>query len=104
MKIIEDAVRYPVSTAVGVKGLFAAYYRDPLQLDDYVLLRYRASAGGPYLRDSSGADLKKELGARYPGNPAFVRLHADHDAGWRDSYAVKEYERLYLPFPEPESR
>ncbi len=87
-----------------VKGLFAAYYRDPLQLDDYVLLRYRASAGGSYLRDLSGADLQKELAARYHGNPAFIRLVADHIAGMSDSYAVKEYERLYLPFPEPESR
>jgi len=87
-----------------VKGLFAAYYRDPLQLDDYVLLRYRASAGGSYLRDLSGADLREELAARYQGNPAFVRVVADHIAGMSDSYAVKEYERLYLPYPEPESR
>lgn len=87
-----------------VKGLFAAYYRDPLQLDDYVLLRYRASAGGLYLRDLSGADLHQELAARYHGNPGFVRVLADHVAGMSDSYAVKEYERLYLPYPEPESR
>jgi dGTPase len=87
-----------------VKGLFAAYYRDPLQLDDYVLLRYRASAGGSYLRDLSGPDLQKELAARYHGNPAFVRLVADHIAGMSDSYAVKEYERLYLPYPAPEGR
>jgi len=87
-----------------VKGLFSAYYRDPLQLDDYVLLRYRASAGGSYLRDLSGPDLQKELAVRYRGNPAFIRLVADHVAGMSDSYAVKEYERLYLPFPEPENR
>ena len=87
-----------------VKGLFAAYYRDPLQLENYVLLRYRALAGGPYLRDLSGPDLQEEIAARYHGNPAFIRLVADHVAGMSDTYAVKEYERLYLPFPETEAR
>jgi dGTPase len=87
-----------------VKGLFSAYYRDPLQLENYVLLRYRALSGGPYLRDLSGPDLQEEIGARYHGNPAFVRLVADHVAGMSDPYAVKEYERLYLPFPETDAR
>lgn len=87
-----------------LRGLFAAYYRDPLQLDDYVLLRYRTTVGGTYLRDLPGDRVASEVGNRYHGNPAFVRLIADHVAGMSDSFALKEYERLYLPFADPEGR
>jgi len=85
-----------------IKGMFSAYYRDPLQLDDYVLLRYRSVAGGPFLRDLPGDKVQKEVASRYRGQPPFVRLIADHIAGMSDSFALKEYERLYLPFPEAE--
>lgn len=85
-----------------IKGMFSAYYRDPLQLDDYVLLRYRSVAGGPFLRDLPGDKVQKEVASRYRGQPPFVRLIADHIAGMSDSFALKEYERLYLPFPETE--
>lgn len=85
-----------------IKGMFSAYYRDPLQLDDYVLLRYRSVAGGPFLRDLPGDEVRREVASRYRGQPAFVRLIADHIAGMSDSFALKEYERLYLPFPEVE--
>lgn len=87
-----------------LRGLFAAYYRDPLQLDDYVLLRYRSMHGGSYLRDLPGDKVTGEVGSRYHGNPAFVRLIADHIAGMSDSFALKEYERLYLPFADAEGR
>lgn len=87
-----------------IKGMFSAYYRDPLQLDDYVLLRYRSVAGGPFLRDLPGDKVAKEVASRYRGQPPFVRLIADHIAGMSDSFALKEYERLYLPFPEVEGR
>ncbi len=80
-----------------IRGLFAAYYRDPLQLDDYVLLRYRSGAGGSFLRDVPGDRVSEEVAARYHDRPAFVRVIADHIAGMSDSYALKEYERLYLP-------
>ena len=87
-----------------LRGLFTAYYRDPLQLDDYVLLRYRTTSGGTYLRDFPGDRVAAEVATRYHGRPAFVRLIADHIAGMSDSYALKEYERLYLPFAEAEGR
>ena len=87
-----------------LRGLFAAYYRDPLQLDDYVLLRYRSMHGGSYLRDLPGDQVAGEVRKRYHGNPSFVRLIADHIAGMSDSFALKEYERLYVPFPDSEGR
>jgi len=87
-----------------LRGLFAAYYREPLQLDDYVLLRYRATTRGTYLRDLPGDRVATEVGTRYHGKPEFVRLIADHIAGMSDSFALKEYERLYLPFGDVEGR
>ena len=87
-----------------IRGLFAAYYRDPLQLDNYVLLRYRTAHGGTYLRDLSGNRVTEEVETRYHGKPEFVRLIADHIAGMSDSFALKEYERLFLPFADAEGR
>ncbi len=87
-----------------LRGLFAAYYRDPLQLDNYVLLRYRTMFGGVYLRDLPADRVSAEVGARYHGKPGFVRLIADHIAGMSDSFALKEYQRLYLPFADAEGR
>jgi dGTPase len=87
-----------------LRGLFTAYYRDPLQLDNYVLLRYRTMFGGTYLRDLPGDRVSTEVGTRYHGKPGFVRLIADHIAGMSDSFALKDYERLYLPFADAEGR
>ncbi len=87
-----------------IRGLFAAYYRDPLQLDDYVLLRYRRAHGGTYLRDLPGNRVTEEVETRYHGRPEFVRLIADHIAGMSDSFALKVYERLFLPFADAEGR
>ncbi len=85
-----------------IRGLFAAYYRDPLQLNDYVLLRYRTTHGGTFLRDLPGDRVTEEVETRYHGKPEFVRLIADHIAGMSDSFALKEYERLFLPFADAE--
>lgn len=87
-----------------LRGLFAAYYRDPLQLDDYVLLRYRTMSGGAYLRDLPSDKVAAEVSTRYHGKPRFARLIADHVAGMSDSFALKEYERLHLPFADAEGR
>lgn len=87
-----------------LRGLFTAYYRDPLQLDDYVLIRYRTTFGGAYLRDLPGDKVATEVSTRYHGKPGFARLIADHIAGMSDSFALKEYERLYLPFADAEGR
>lgn len=81
-------------------GLFAAYYQDPLQLDDYALHRYRAEIGGELLRDVPEPRVDEEIEQRYHGRPAFLRIIADHVAGMSDTYALREYERLYLPFPD----
>ncbi|MFQ5744899.1 MAG: dGTP triphosphohydrolase [Acidobacteriota bacterium] len=80
-----------------INGLFTAYYADPLQLDDYVLLRYRSMRGGAYLRDLAAGEVAEEVGRRYHDQPGFIRLIADHIGGMSDTFALKEYERLYLP-------
>jgi dGTPase len=85
-----------------ITGLFAAYYQDPLQLDDYALLRYRSEIGGSFLRDVPEEHVDQEIEQRYHNRPAFLRVIADHVAGMSDTYALKEYERLYLPFPDAE--
>lgn len=87
-----------------LRGLFTAYYGDPLQLDNYVLLRYRTMFGGSYLRDLPSDRVSAEVATRYHGKPGFVRLIADHVAGMSDSFALKEYRRLYLPFADTEGR
>lgn len=81
-------------------GLFAAYYQDPLQLDDYALHRYRREIGGELLRDVPEERVDEEIEQRYHDRPAFLRVVADHIAGMSDTYALREYERLYLPFPD----
>ena len=87
-----------------ITGLFAAYYQDPLQLDDYALLRYRGEIGGSFLRDVAEEHVDQEIDQRYHNRPAFLRVIADHVAGMSDTYALKEYERLYMPFPDADRR
>lgn len=87
-----------------ITGLFAAYYQDPLQLDDYALRRYRAMVGGTFLRDIPKERVDEEIDRRYRDRPEFLRVITDHIAGMSDTYALKEYERLYLPFPESDHR
>jgi len=87
-----------------IRGLFGAYYRDPLQLDNYVLVRYRQITGVKYLRDIPGNQVAEEVGARYQGRTEYVRLVGDHIAGMSDSFALKEYERLYFPFADSDGR
>lgn len=87
-----------------ITGLFAAYYQDPLQLDDYALLRYRAEIGGTFLRDVAEETVDREIEQRYHNRPGFLRVIADHICGMSDTYALKEYERLYMPFPDAERR
>ena len=86
-----------------VRGLFAAYYRDPLQLDDYVLIRYRELGGGPYLRDVAAAHARAEVRERYHGRPEFIRVISDHISGMSDTFALNEYRRLLLPFPDADA-
>ena len=80
-----------------LSGLFRAYYENPRQLDSYLLLRFKELEGVPYLRDVPTEKLDKEIKIRYQRNLRFIRLICDHIAGMSDWYALREYERLYLP-------
>ncbi|MEW5807379.1 MAG: dGTP triphosphohydrolase [Acidobacteriota bacterium] len=80
-----------------IEGLFMAYYRNPLILEDYLLLRYREIRGVKFLRDIPGKRMGKEI-VRYKKDPRFVRLICDHIAGMTDNYARQEYEKLNLEY------
>jgi dGTPase len=77
-----------------MEKLFSAYYRNPLLLDDHVLIRFRELSRGRFLRDCKPADVSAEVQEHYHNNPVFVRLLADHLAAMTDTWALKEYERL----------
>ena len=87
-------------------GLFAAYLADPTLLEDHVLLRFKQSAGGRFLRDLPRSRVEAELTNRYRRNPRFVRLLVDHLAAMTDAYAMTEHRRLLemgaVPIPGAE--
>ena len=63
------------------------------------------AALAPDLQDEAGKWTVDYVRLRFVARkPEFVRLIADHIAGMSDSFALKEYERLYLPFADPEGR
>jgi dGTPase len=82
-----------------VTTLFAAWYKNPRLLPDYVLLRYRDLAGLTYLRDVPLKRLDAEIAANYHKKPLFLRSIADHLAGMTDSYALAEYDMMVSPYP-----
>ena len=82
-----------------VTSLFAAWYRNPRLLPDYVLLRYRDLAGVTYLRDVPLKRLDAEIAANYLRKPLFLRSIADHLAGMTDSYALSEYDSMFSAYP-----
>ncbi|MBI3449933.1 MAG: HD domain-containing protein [Acidobacteria bacterium] len=79
---------------LGIESLVAAYRDDPRLLDDYVLIRFKEIAGGPYLRDVPPAAVETESARRYHGSGVFFRLIVDHVAGMTDSYALQEIHRI----------
>ena len=79
--------------------LYAAYYRNPRLLPDYLLLRYSELAGVTYLRDIPLKRMETEIAANYRESPLFLRSIADHLAGMTDSYALSEYDTLVSAFP-----
>jgi dGTPase len=89
-----------------VLGLFAAFFTQPLLLDDHVLLRYKERAGVPFLRDVPRRSVESEVAARYRADRRFVRLLADHLASMTDAYALEEHRRLMemgaVPIPGAE--
>ena len=86
-------------------GLFAAYFADPVQLDDHVLFRMKDVAGVRYLRDLPRAAREREA-RTYRSDPRFTRLLADHLAAMTDTYALAEHARLLemgaVPIPSLE--
>lgn len=82
-----------------LKQLFRAYYLNPRQLDSYVLLRFKEMEGITYLRDLPIKKLDAEIKRHYQKSLRFIRLICDHIAGMSDKYALREYEKLYLPHP-----
>ncbi len=80
-----------------IKGLFRAFYGNPLNLPTYVLLRFHELTGRPYLRDLQLGQIPAEVTAHYHANAVFVRLVVDHLAGMSDRFALEEYEALYHP-------
>ncbi len=80
-------------------SLFEAYRRDPLLLDDYVLLRFKEAAGGRFLRDLPAGAMETEISRRYHDSGLFLRLVADHLAGMTDPYAASECARLFGSAP-----
>lgn len=77
-----------------LEGLFVAFYRDPLLLDDATLLRYRTLAGRTYLRDLPRTRQAGELEQHYHGKHEFVRVLADMLAGMTDHHAEQTWRQL----------
>jgi dGTPase len=86
-------------------GLLAAYHRDPLLLDDHVLLRWKQISGGRFLRDLDRADVEGAV-REMIRDPRYVRAVADHLAAMTDAYAIEEHGRLLeagaVPLPSVE--
>jgi len=80
-----------------VTALFRAFWLNPLNLPNYVLMRARDELGFPYLRDIPIAAVADEVASRYHAAPGFARLVADHIAGMSDRFALEEYRSLELP-------
>ena len=80
-----------------VTALFRAFWINPLNLPNYVLMRARDELGFPYLRDIPIKAVADEVTSRYHAAPGFARLVADHIAGMSDRFALEEYRSLELP-------
>jgi dGTPase len=81
-----------------IRKLFAAYYNNPFQLESYILIKMRDKARIGYLRDIDISEQEQELDKHYYGNPIFIRLICDHIAGMSDAYALREFEKLFIPY------
>jgi dGTPase len=83
-----------------VTSLFRAFWLNPLNLPDYVLLRARDELGFTYLRDIPIKSVAGDVASRYHASPGFARLVADHIAGMSDRFALEEYRSLEQPAPD----
>lgn len=80
-----------------ITGLFQAYYKNPLTLPPYVLLRFGEVSGRPYLRDLPHRHAQEEVRHYYHPDHRFVRIVVDHLAGMSDRFAVSQWQMLYHP-------
>ncbi len=83
-----------------VTALFRAYWRQPVLLPRYVLLRARDELGLPYLRDLPLGRVAAAVADRYHVSCEFARLIADHIAGMSDRFALEEFSSLEQPAPD----
>lgn len=81
-----------------IRKLFSAYYNNPFQLESYVLIKMRDRAKIGYLRDVDISEQENELKKHYYGNPLFIRMICDHIAGMSDAFALREFEKLFIPY------
>jgi dGTPase len=85
-----------------IRELFRLYHDDPRLLPFYVLDRYRLGNKIEHLhqlsRRSTEEQVKSEIAANYHGRPAYLRVVCDYIAGMSNTYAIREYERLVMPF------
>jgi len=79
-----------------IRNLYKAYYNNPRQLQDWVLLRYAHGRGEAYLRDIPLKEVGRKI-HKLQDDPVFLRLISDHIAGMTDKFAMDEYRKLYLP-------
>ncbi len=91
-----DVRRADSRAARTVEGIFVALYRDPLLLDDSVLLRWKELSRRTFLRDLAPSRQAEEIAAHYHGQAAFARLLADHIAGMTDRHAEELWQSLSL--------
>lgn len=85
-----------------IRELFNIYYNDPRLLPYYVLERYRTGNKIEHLqhlaRRSTEEQLMGEIAAHYHGRQEFLRVICDYIAGMSNTYAIREYEKLIMPF------
>jgi dGTPase len=75
-----------------IKQLFKAFYKHPLQLPDYMLLKYCNTKGITFSR----VDISKKV-IELQQDDVFVRMIADHIGGMTDQFASRTYKKLYYP-------
>lgn len=75
-----------------MKQLFKAFYKHPLQLPDYMLLKYCNIKGITFSR----VDISKKV-MELQQDDVFVRMIADHIGGMTDQFASRTYKKLYYP-------
>lgn len=77
-----------------ITGLFGAFYRNPMLLPDYVLIRTSRESGRPYLRSLPASDQKKSR-KQLMSCDTFIRAIADYIGGMTDGYAIREFHQIY---------